>query len=1126
MKIRNILLATTVALGMAFTPQKEVQAAPLAGVIGAALGGLGTFGTAILGTALSIAGNWLMQKIFAEEPKPQGVKQRMESGGDNPISFIVGKYATAGKLVYVNSYGEDAKGLVMVINLSEIPITSLSSKIVINGRVCDIDFGNVDDDGFDKVTQYQEDGRNYCSVRFFNDPNSAPNFLTSTFGSDPIKPWTNNMIGQGCSYVVVYCRFSTDGIWAGIPQFKFVCQGIPLYDPRKDSSVGGSGSHRWANKNTHEFSENVSVITYNVIRGITRDGVRLYGGNAREEQLPLDIWTAAMNVCDENISLAGGGTIKRFKAGAEISVDIAPMDTLRELDNSCNGYTFEFGGIWKTFVGGPGASVVSITDDNILVSSEQIDDLFKPLQETYNVAQASYPEPNACWEQKDAPTRYFDDYIEEDGEELSMNMEFPYVWERNQVQRLVRAAIKDSRNQRVHTLVLPPPYATLEAFDVFTWTSARNGYIDKKFIILQKEDMPNASQSLVVREINPNDYDWDTIMELEDSVGSLDVDRPVYNKDFTVTADIIDRPSGKKDRPAFLATWDWADEELDIRSIQWRARYTGTTEIIAHGNWQDYQTGTRKFTHPALHFGHAYQIQLRVIPRSQRKSNWTAWKNVTFTNVAVPTGLTLGYVFEEGADGKLDFWVRANWDDSTFENNGYGLRITVDGDSRTKRCDDSRYKFPVRAPCTVSVEVRTRAVDGGTPSAYCTAGVIALTKKATGPGVATGVTVDRKPNVNIVEWDMCTDDDYKISRIYRSTSNVFATATIIGRIAGDRFKDHKVTKGTRYYYWVIHVNRSDNPSALESTSNYADTTGVVLTDTDAAILAAPSGISLIQADRDVDRDGSVDIALMSTFSGAVANAAGYEVEFSSGGTILATTRADGGRAWIGASTIKSYYARWRTVNWTGQAGAWSGYAGPVTPAPKTGAPAAPASLVAIGNEGCFGCSWNTPSEYDYSYSEIAIRYSPGTPIASDVILTTSSQTSLVYWPWSGSPVHIYARHFNTSGLPSSWSYVGSGRQTLALSRVDGSGFGTTGGNITVPSSAGTCILIASWRCTSTTAAMTINIGDVSIPDVQFREGDLMTYAVVDYSGGIKTLSKSGSGTWNNVRLAYVAMHDE
>lgn len=132
--MRKFLLTTTTALCLASLPL-PAYSAPLAAIIGGALGGLGTIGTALLGTALSIGANWLIQKIFAEEPKAQGVKQRMDSGGDNPISFIVGKYATPGKLAYVNSYGEDAKGLIMVVNLSEIPVTALSSKMIINGRV-------------------------------------------------------------------------------------------------------------------------------------------------------------------------------------------------------------------------------------------------------------------------------------------------------------------------------------------------------------------------------------------------------------------------------------------------------------------------------------------------------------------------------------------------------------------------------------------------------------------------------------------------------------------------------------------------------------------------------------------------------------------------------------------------------------------------------------------------------------------------------------------------------------------------------------------------------------------------------------------------------------------------------
>lgn len=1558
--MKKILLASTVALSLAFAPT-QAQSAPIAGLIAGGLG-LGTVGTTLLGAAISIGANWLIQKLFAEEPKPQGIKQNMDSGGDNPISFIVGKYATPGKLVYVNTYGNDNKQLVMVINLSEIAITALSSKMVVNGRVCDIDFEDTDAHGFAKVQQYQKGDKDYLGVRFFNDPNSAPNYLTNNFGSDPLKPWTNDMVGKGCSYVIVRCRFSPDGgVWSGIPTFKFAAQGIPLYDLRKDSTAGGSGSHRWNDRSTYEYSENCAVISYNILRGIRRNGETIYGGNAAEEQLPYDIWAAAMNTCDENVPLKAGGTGKKFTMGAEISVDVPPLDTLREIDNSCSGWTNEFGGIWKMFVGSPGASVVSITDDDIISTMEQTDDLFKPLQDTFNVAQASYPEPEACWEMKDAPTRFFNNYIEEDGEELSLNMEFPFVFERNQVQRLMRAAVKESRRQRVHTIVLPPAFARLECYDVFTWDSSRNGYIDKRFLIIQKEELLNCCQQVICRELDPNDYDWNAIADEFDSydptTDSTDPVTPVL--EFAVEADFIDRPGTGKDKPAILVTWDWAEEDLNIRLIQWRIRRTGKTKIIGKGHIRDYQDGKELITHRALRFGDQYDIQFRILPRrKQAKSVWTDWQAVTMLAIDVPTGLTLTAQSKLNGDGHIRAVIKADWNDVDQANNGYGLKITVDGEEDLRRTDGSKYKFQVDTPSTVSVAVRTRASDGGTPSGYCTPVVLTVTKKSLLPTTPTGFTatgkhrrvvlkVDDHPDADFkrwivyfsktndfttgtkskhsksnrivvddldnketyyfwvtaedtsgnesakfpagntngtpattvklddddtedgvlsaptgltvtkiqdtdedgtirtfleldcnvpgwatpkthyaysitvsgkeykkksddtlarfqvlktgvahsvkvrgikghgnrsdwsntvsltpgkktglpttasglsslskplsirLRWNKCTDKDYKETIVYRNTVNTFSTAVELDRVKASSYKDEdNLVAGTTYYYWVAHVDRSDNiglnsngtneawkliddtdtdstvlsaPTGLtltkvqekdedgtirtfikmtctapgwatakttyvfevsvgsdtytvksddtkaqfrvnktgvlhdvrvravkghgnksswsgtasltptkksadaaavtgvtshrkngnnvvkwnaisdtdnrevvvkRATSNSygaatevhrtksnrfvdtdvnskgttyyyfvdpVDTTGNVgaassstsqaeggigTSDTDATVLAAPTGLSLFQANKDVDRDGTIDIALRATFSGGVSGAAGYEIWWEDSAGQSGSVRADSGSYWFMANTQRSYRVRWRTINWVGVAGAWSGFTSYVTPSPVTGAPGSPTGVSVAGIDLGFSVSWSDPPENDYLYSEIAIRGSAGTPSTSDIGCTTSSTHSFVFFPSGGTVTYyVYVRHFNTSGVPSGWVFAGASTtlpvttnliQNDAVTRAkllagaagetSKANLGTSGtGSTSVAASCTSVMSVVTFKATSTTAGVTITLeGDSWTVDLTDQK--MYTFVGRRTGGGNVNLSKSGGGTISGCVLVAVGIY--
>ena len=95
---------------------------------------------------------------------------------------------------------------------------------------------------------------------------AADPMLISKYGAASVRPWTADMIGRGICYAILTFRYERT-IFNGFPTVRFVMQGIPLYDPRKDSTAGGVGAHRWANLATWEWSANPIVQLYNLHRG-------------------------------------------------------------------------------------------------------------------------------------------------------------------------------------------------------------------------------------------------------------------------------------------------------------------------------------------------------------------------------------------------------------------------------------------------------------------------------------------------------------------------------------------------------------------------------------------------------------------------------------------------------------------------------------------------------------------------------------------------------------------------------------------------------------------------------------------------------------------------------------------
>lgn len=1346
--LKRLLLAST---GLFLLFVGTAHAGPLIGGIGALVGSIGAGGLSLGSIAIgvaSMAAQWLLSTMLAPEQKQRGIKTRMETGGDNPPTFIIGEYATAGQLIYANTLDKGSNipeaCLVYVICLSALPVTSVSNRVFINNEGCTIDEESSWGGGFMEVTEYVKGGDDggYCLMKFhLGDQNSADDWLMDKFGNDPDRPWNNDMFLPGCAYAIVQAWYSNRGIWTGLPEFRFQVRGLKLYDPRKDSTQpGGSGSHRWNNQNTWEFTKNPKVIEYNFHRGIYWDDKHQWGGKAEEYRLPLDYWFTAMNTCDETVVKKNDEEVNRYEIGGEISFDDKPIDVITEINKSCSGYTTEFGGTYKTWVGGPGLSVGTITDDDFAITADMETSPFQPRQNTFNTCYPSYPEPKQQWEVKDAPRFQDEDALNEDGEELPLDLPLPFVSENNQVQRIARLAIKDSRRQVTHAGQLPPVAWVYEPFDRLTYNSTQFGYTAKDFIVASKDDLPNVMQQILLREWVSSDTGWLPEYEADYDFAPLTVVKPGdLELDLDVYADQVESASGK-DKPAIRAEWTWGDGiDLDVRRVDWQIRRAGQTKVIAEKSILNPADGEALIVSPVLRWGKDYEIRFRPRPFAIRDSLWTEWKSVTMLAVEVPANLNLTAVSDLGKDGKLDFFVVAEWDDVAQETNGYGVKITIGGEDFYHRADGSRYKFPVKAPSSVTVAVRTRASDGGTASAYCDPETISVTKKGTAPttpteltvigkhrravvktedhpdddfrrwcvyysktndfttatkskhsrsnrfvvddldngdtyyfwltaedtsgnesakypssntagvsatmakiddddtessslaaptgltltkvqdtdedgsvrtfikmtctapgwatskttyvfavtvgsdtytvksddetaryrvnktGVlhtvkvraikghgnkgswssdevitpskkltlpttASGLTVVTKPQKNIVKWTKSADADYLETAVLRSTTNNVNTASEIGRVAGTRLVDDEITKGTTYYYWAIHYNRSA-ASASAPTSANGSARGVEYADADNVVLSAPTGLTLTQANKDVDLDGTVDIALLATFSGPIAGASNYEFEFSwassSGGTytVLETKLSPTGKAWFKANTTRWYKVRVRAINWDGTLGTWSSLTSAVQPAGTAGAPADPSTTSAIPTEGGFGANWAAPSEFDYDFSEIAIRESAGTPTDSDIVTTTQTRYTLVYHPWYDYDIYVYARHVNTSGLKSGWVLLGGAAiRALPLVRAQYNAGGTGGASITIASSAGRSVITGSWRCTSNTAGVTVTIGTTDIGPVDFIDKALMSYTVTEETNGVKSLSKTG-GTWAGARIDAIVTYD-
>jgi hypothetical protein len=496
--------------------------ASAAAAIGTAIASLGTIGALVAKVVISVGLSYVTQALFGGPSgggsAATGVRGAIASGGAVPQSFIAGRYCTAGSIVYAGVWGKDGDTpnayLTTVVALSDLPVSGLAG-LFVNDRHATYDTGETPVTQGYPITEYRVSGKDHLWVTFHDGSQTAvDSFLNTKFGSHPDFPYDTNMIGYGRAYAAVTALVN-QSLFPSWPNYKFEIDGIKLYDQRLDSTAGGSGSHRFGTASTYELTSNPMVIAHNILRGIYYGAGWFYGlQDLNANRCPSSPWFAAMNECDTSVDDTDGNPEDQFRCGLEVTVDTPPADILDELLKSCNGRMAEIGGSYKPYAGAAGSSVYSFTDSDIIISQPQSFEMFPGEEKLANGIAAIYPEPAEGWGPRDAPLRTDAALVaEDDGRELIANVNYAAVPYKSQVQRLQTAALYEARKFRQHALVLPPSAYKLEPNDFVDWTSTKNGYSAKLFRVDAATDMRNLDVPVIISEVDPADYDFDTVSD-------------------------------------------------------------------------------------------------------------------------------------------------------------------------------------------------------------------------------------------------------------------------------------------------------------------------------------------------------------------------------------------------------------------------------------------------------------------------------------------------------------------------------------------------------------------------------------------------------------------------------------
>ncbi|PZX19825.1 putative tail protein [Palleronia aestuarii] len=622
--------------------------ATAAGASAAAISVAGAVGQLVAGVAL----NALAGALFAPDV-PADPGARIQTQVQQEIvarNFVVGRTAPLASLVFHTTMGigadDDTENYVAVFALSDLPVKALTG-LWIDGQRCTIDgsAGWDEEHGWKIPELADDDGTVKAWFRFYDGTQTTADQRLIDHCSTEDWPWTANHVGRGIAYIIVTTDYDPTVYPNGRPSFSFEVQGLEIEDP----STGSTGT-----------ADNLPAAQiYRLLQGVSYGGQWLYGPQ-RQAVLPSAVWNKAITECRKPVPGAsswtdarkreafGGTTVPaRYRSGMQISVDRPVADTIKDLASACNGRFSEVAGAFRFQVGDPPATAdFTFSDDDLLTTREHSFTPFFPLAETVNAVTAVYPDPAQLYEEQEAPPLYRPALEAEDGNRrLTTTARMPAVPYKEQVQRLMKAALDEARRARRHTIVLPPKFWVVEPGDYGAWTSARNGYQDKLFRVDGVTDEEGGDVVLDITEVDPSDYDFDADDFTPVVSGSVVRTGPAtfVVPGFDVRAHVIKLQDGTPVRPGIKMTWD---KSRTGRRIAYRVFAAGTNDIVTSGN-AEYSDG-EIVTGDNIVRNADLEVQVRRVMQNGR-TPWSSRYAVTAPNVGF-TEADFDAIFQEKLD--------------------------------------------------------------------------------------------------------------------------------------------------------------------------------------------------------------------------------------------------------------------------------------------------------------------------------------------------------------------------------------------------------------------------------------------------------------------------------------------
>jgi hypothetical protein len=464
--------------------------------------------------------------------------------------------------------------------------------------------------------------------------------------------WTSAHRGDGLASVRMLVKTPQDKYYMEVfpnqmPEHSAIGNGMLLYDPRKDSTVGGSGSHRTSNPNTWEFSSNIALMRLDHL-------AQPFGGKLGYDRMYMPEWMHAANVCDQVVTNRIGGLELRYHGGMWFRANTDPVEVGRTLDEAGELVVYERNdGLIGVHAGEFTNPDVRLTQSHIFAIEV---DKNKRLSSTVLAVRGRFQNPSNRYNTEDAAI-YGDPYGELDETERTKTFDNAAIQSHNHCQRKQKLTFVRANARRV-TISADYSAAKNCAYRRFIRVHyPSRGLVEATIEITSTVslDLRNMRISFSGIVVSEDLYAFNAALE-ESTPGNAIV--PIVSPGvpvpggFTVSVqnEVV---SGGGTAAFLLGSWTSISNTLRFEMEYERTSgSTGVQSVFAADEQSFVRSGY-------LVDGQQYRVRLRAWGGG-RPSDWTDYQLVTAVADPTPPGIVTGAAVVGGA-GEANFsWVAPN----------------------------------------------------------------------------------------------------------------------------------------------------------------------------------------------------------------------------------------------------------------------------------------------------------------------------------------------------------------------------------------------------------------------------------------------------------------------------------